>query len=158
MKKIILVFIFLSISIICRAEYNPLETVEEAKERKATDRYYQRRNNPYGQEPLGGYSETLSGSSSSHRSSQKRSSDEDDSFSQRHSSSYESSSSRIPQYHSLETIDEYKERKKAEHYEQRRNNPYNSEPLGGYSEPLGDSYYQSHRENKQSYYDGEDEE
>ncbi|MFH0762727.1 MAG: hypothetical protein V1925_02430 [Candidatus Omnitrophota bacterium] len=139
MKKIILVFIFLSISIICRAEYNPLETVEEAKERKATDRYYQRRNNSYGQEPLGGYSETLSGASSPHRSSQERSSDEDVSSSQRHSSSYESSSSRIPQYRSpLETIDEQKARHRAEQYEERRKSTY-GEPLGGYSEKLGDT-------------------
>lgn len=152
MKKIILICIFLSIPLICRAEYNPFETVDEARERKAADRYYQRQENPYKQKPLGGYSETLSGSSLSRSSSQKHSSDEDDSSSRRHSSSYESSSSRIPQYHSpLETIDEQRSRHRTESYERKKSNPYGyDEPLGGHSEKLGDT--EPYQKKKSSYY------
>jgi len=113
--------------------WNPLETVEEAKERKAADRYYQRQENPYNQKPLGGYSDR-----------------NDPSYSSRESSSYESSSSRIPQYHSpLETIDEQKTRHRTEQYEERRKSPY-GEPLGGYPEKLGDT--EPYQKKKSSYY------
>ena len=39
--------------------YNPLETRSEARERHRSEEYQTRQNNPYGGEPIGGYSDRI---------------------------------------------------------------------------------------------------
>lgn len=146
MKKIILMCLFLSISTICHAEWNPLETVDEAKERKAHNEYEQRRNNPYGEEPFGGYQETLGGGPVSPYSSQSN-----------NPPTVSKQSAYDPK--PFETTDEQRERHRAERYEYRQKY---GEPLGGYPEKLGDTepypYKSSYKSHKSYYSSDEDEE
>jgi len=119
------VFIFLSPHI-CKADWNSLETTNETQARNNQNEYQQRQNNPYKDEPLGGYQENLSGSSVSPYS---------DESNNQPTVSKES----LYEPKTFETIDEQHSRQEAEHYEERQNNSYNMESLGGYSEKLGDS-------------------
>lgn len=52
--------------------YNPLETRSEARERHRSEEYQTRQNNPYGGEPLGGYSDRIGDPRGSVNERQKR--------------------------------------------------------------------------------------
>lgn len=48
----------------------------------------------------------------------------------------------------LETRSQARERHRSQEYETRQNNPYGGEPIGGYSEKLGDPRGQVHERSK----------
>jgi hypothetical protein len=102
---------------------NLLETRSEAKQRRGAQEYEYESNNPYGGEPLGGHQETLgTGSIDTSPYSQQ---------SENNNNSY--------QVDVFETREETTERNNTERYNQRQDNAYGSEPLGGYSQPLGET-------------------
>ena len=96
-----------------------IETTSDAIERRSAERYYQRQDND-GTEPLGGYSTTINGDSTIDYSSGRN----------RRDSSQD--------YSPFETIEYSQERHSVQQYEERQRNPYHTEPMGGYSEKLGD--------------------
>ena len=110
MKKLFFLFLvglFILIPRICKADWQPFETIDESQVRSEHNEYQQRQNNPYGEEPLGGYQQTLSGSSVFPYSDQSN------------------NQPAVYEPKPLEITDNRSSRHEAEHYEERQSNPYN---------------------------------